>query len=91
VSASFARALKSSVFGTRVAEKEFAMLVLSRKVGETVLVPTLGVTLTVLSIEGRRVRLGIAAPADMAIHRQEVWERLQRAPEPGSAVLASRR
>jgi carbon storage regulator len=51
------------------------MLVLSRKVGEKVVVPACGLTLTVLSVQGQRVRLGIAAPAETVVHREEVWER----------------
>jgi carbon storage regulator len=50
-------------------------------VGEKVVVPEYGLTLTVLSVQGQRVRLGIAAPADTAVHREEVWLR-QQEPEP---------
>src|SRR5438270_131169 len=49
------------------------MLVLSRKVGEKVVVPECGLTLTVLSVQGQRVRLGIAAPAETVAQRAEVW------------------
>jgi carbon storage regulator len=52
------------------------MLVLSRKLGETVVVPALDVQLTVLSVDGNRVRLGVVAPAGVAVHRQEVWDRI---------------
>jgi carbon storage regulator len=62
------------------------MLVLSRKVGEKVVVPEYGLTLTVLAVQGRRVRLGISAPADAAVHREEVWRR-QQAPAEGPAPL----
>ena len=51
------------------------MLVLSRKVGEKIVIPDCGVTLTVLGVRGNRVRLGIAAPADTVVHREEVWRR----------------
>jgi carbon storage regulator len=51
------------------------MLVLSRKVGEKVVVPDYRVTITVLSVQGGRVRLGISAPAETAVHREEVWRR----------------
>jgi carbon storage regulator len=61
------------------------MLVLSRKPGEHVLVPQCGLTVTVLAVEGKTVRLGIAAPADVAVYREEVWrregERTHRPPE----------
>jgi carbon storage regulator len=55
------------------------MLVLSRKVGEEIVVPALDLCLTVLSVEGKTVRLGITAPANVAVHRQEVWVRVHRA------------
>jgi carbon storage regulator len=53
------------------------MLVLSRKVGESVVVPSIGLTLTVLSVQGERVRVGISAPPGVQVHREEVWQRLQ--------------
>jgi carbon storage regulator len=51
------------------------MLVLSRKVGEKVVIPDHGLVITVLAVQGQRVRLGITAPADVVIHREEVWRR----------------
>ena len=52
------------------------MLVLSRKLGESVVLPDCGVTFTVLSVEGGRVRLGVNAPQSLGGHRKEVWERM---------------
>jgi carbon storage regulator len=49
------------------------MLVLSRKPGERILVPHCELVLTVLAVEGKTVRLGISAPAEIAVHREEVW------------------
>lgn len=51
------------------------MLVLARKEGESVICPDQRIVVTVLSIDGKRVRLGFTAPADVAIHREEVWDR----------------
>jgi carbon storage regulator CsrA len=51
------------------------MLVLSRKVGEQILLPELGIVVTVVAIHGRRVRLGITAPAKCSVARQEVGRR----------------
>jgi carbon storage regulator CsrA len=48
------------------------MLVLSRKVGEGIVLPSYGVTIGVLRVVGRRVSLGIAAPAEVPIQRKEV-------------------
>jgi carbon storage regulator len=54
------------------------MLVLTRKVGEEIRLPGQEVVLKILSIEGSRVRMGISAPADVSVHRYEVWERIRR-------------
>lgn len=54
------------------------MLVLSRKSGQTIVLPELGVALTVLDLRGDRVRIGVSAPAEVKVHRQEVWLRIQR-------------
>jgi carbon storage regulator len=63
------------------------MLVLSRKCGEKIVIPEQNITLTVLEIRGDRIRLGITAPADVPVHRQEVWERIhQQQPAETSAV-----
>jgi carbon storage regulator len=51
------------------------MLVLSRKVGEKVVIPDCGLVITVLAVQGQRVRLGIEAPSDVVVHREEVWQR----------------
>ena len=55
------------------------MLVLSRKRGESVVIGD-GVTVTVLSVEGDRVRLGFVAPAEVPIHREEVYRRIADCP-----------
>jgi carbon storage regulator len=52
------------------------MLVLSRKRGEAITIGN-GVTVTVLSVHGDRVKIGIAAPAEMPVHRQEVQDRIE--------------
>jgi carbon storage regulator len=49
------------------------MLVLSRKIGERILVPDCELTVTVLAIDGKTVRLGIAAPTSVGVYREEVW------------------
>lgn len=52
------------------------MLVLSRKLGERIVVPQINLTLTVVAIEGNSVRLGIEAPAEIGVYREELWERV---------------
>jgi carbon storage regulator len=45
------------------------MLVLTRKVGESILIPELDIVFTLLEIQGNKVRLGISAPAQVGIYR----------------------
>jgi carbon storage regulator len=52
------------------------MLVVSRKPGERIVVPSCGLAVAVLSVDGKRVRLGISAPAEVAVYRQELWAHL---------------
>lgn len=54
------------------------MLVLSRKKNESIVIDE-RIVITVIDIRGDKVRLGIEAPRDVAIHRQEVYEALKRA------------
>lgn len=52
------------------------MLILTRKVGESVVIGD-DVTVTVMAIKGNQIRLGVNAPRDMAVHREEVYEQLR--------------
>jgi carbon storage regulator len=52
------------------------MLVLSRKLGERILVPHCELAVTVVAIEGNTVRLGISAPAEIGVYREELWHRV---------------
>jgi carbon storage regulator len=52
------------------------MLVLSRKIGERIVLPETGVRIAVLGVKGKRVRLGIEAPREATVHREEVWQRI---------------
>lgn len=53
------------------------MLVLSRKCGETIMIGP-DIAVTVMDVSGGRVRLGLCAPHDVAVHREEVFRRIQR-------------
>lgn len=53
------------------------MLILTRRIGETLMVGD-EVTVTVLGIKGNQVRIGVNAPNDVAVHRQEVYEKIQK-------------
>jgi carbon storage regulator len=54
-----------------------AMLVLTRKLGEEIVIPSLDVTIRLVEIRGDKVRLGVEAPTEVAVHRREVWDRIQ--------------
>ncbi len=54
------------------------MLVLSRKIGERIVVPHCELVVTVIAVEGKAVRLGISAPEDIAVYREEVWQQQAR-------------
>ena len=53
------------------------MLILTRRVGETVMIGN-DVTVTVLGVKGNQVRVGVNAPKDVAVHREEIYERIKR-------------
>ena len=52
------------------------MLILTRRVGETLMVGD-EVTVTVLGVKGNQVRIGVNAPRDVAVHREEIYQRIQ--------------
>jgi len=52
------------------------MLILTRRVGETIRIND-DTSIQVLSVSGQQVKLGIVAPEDVAVHREEIWKRIQ--------------
>ncbi|HXP65313.1 MAG TPA: carbon storage regulator CsrA [Steroidobacteraceae bacterium] len=64
------------------------MLILTRRVGETVMIGN-EVTVTVLGVKGNQVRIGVNAPKDVAVHREEIYERIKREQDHDSNVNAS--
>ena len=53
------------------------MLILTRRVGETLMIGD-EVSVTILGVKGNQVRIGIQAPKSVAVHREEIYKRIQR-------------
>jgi carbon storage regulator len=64
------------------------MLILTRRVGETLMIGN-EVTVTVLGVKGNQVRIGVNAPKDVAVHREEIYERIKREQDPDSKMGVS--
>jgi carbon storage regulator len=52
------------------------MLILTRRVGETLMIGD-DVAVTVLGVKGNQVRIGVKAPQDVSVHREEIYDRIQ--------------
>jgi carbon storage regulator len=61
------------------------MLILTRRIGETLIIGD-DVNITVLGVKGNQVRLGINAPKDVSVHREEIYLRIQQEKESGESV-----
>jgi carbon storage regulator len=60
------------------------MLILTRRVGESVVIGD-DVDVTVLGVKGNQVRLGVKAPREISVHREEIYQRIRREKENGGA------
>ena len=65
------------------------MLILTRRVGESVVIGE-DVTVTVLGVKGNQVRIGINAPKHVAVHREEIFERIKNGRGPGDGAAPTK-
>ena len=63
------------------------MLILTRRVGETLMIGD-EVTVTVLGVKGNQIRVGVNAPKDVAVHREEIYERIRKEQAENVALVA---
>ncbi|MCX7400747.1 MAG: carbon storage regulator CsrA [Planctomycetales bacterium] len=62
------------------------MLVLSRQSDETIIIGD-NIRVTIVEVRGDKVRIGIDAPRDVTVHRQEIYDAIRREAEPGAKTV----
>jgi carbon storage regulator len=76
-------------FGVRIINREMAMLVLSRKLGEKIIIGE-NIRITVVKIDRNQIRIGIEAPSDIPVYREEIApNRMSVAPRSNEVVMSN--
>lgn len=61
----------------QASNKDYDMLILTRRTGESVMIGD-DIVVTILGVKGNQVRVGVEAPKELPVHREEIYDKIQR-------------